>query len=98
MTAQGWIDRLTDIREYLYWMSPNKIEIVDRTFNLECIKANILLDWMVDFEKSRICRKIKTAFIEEQSDLHNIRDKLIQAEASEQTLRKFSRIKGNRKA
>ena len=71
------------MRDYLYWMFPNKIEIDDRTFNLECIKANIPLEWMVDFEKSRICRQIKKASIEEQPDLHDIKDELIQAEASE---------------
>ena len=98
MTAQGWINRLTDMREYLYWMSPNKIEIDNRTFNLECIKANIPLEWMVDFEKSRICRQIKKASIDEQLDLYDIWDELIQAKASEQTLKKLLRIKGKGKS
>lgn len=58
MTAKQWVNRLEEMKGYLYWLSENNYKMSNLVFNKDCIKSNIPLEWRVNFEESDISRKI----------------------------------------
>ena len=93
LTAKAWMHRLSEMREYLYWMSENNHTMDELTFNQDVIKENIPLEWVVDFEKSSTARAINRSTAKNQPALREVLDELEQIEASEQVKRRVENLK-----
>ena len=96
MTAKAWIHRLSEMKEYLYWMSENNHTMDTLTFNQVVIKENIPLEWVVGFEKSSTARAINRSTAENQPALRGGLDELEQIEASEHVKRRVKNLKSKK--
>ena len=97
MIAKQWINRLEEMREYLYWLSENNCEMSNLTFNKDCIKSSIPLEWPVTFEESEITRNINQSIHQQQPKVREILDVLEQIENSEQIQKQVEDLKNRRK-
>ena len=94
MNSKSWIHQLTKICNLMYFMTIKNYELSPATINQDVVDKNILIKWVIDWQKTPVYNKMKKKLGTGKPRMKDVLEALETLEDSEKIKNQIEKMKG----